>query len=210
MQPYGPVLCLTLLAERRECIARELSAIESRGETNWRFTMSEATLDEKIEFATTVLSVMRKRLDLDSYIMAAHRDLIRHTRGEDPFTSNMNLAVALADIGVTAQTEAQRAALLELYKAILHAWYKVSPEFKSWISKEFVLSARLRGEDEFSAQVDLDRIVGAARGYGEVQREHEIRLKAERHRRQQEREKQEFERAKAARQRENLHSLNAT
>jgi hypothetical protein len=164
------------------------------------FKMTEATYQQQLEFAKTVLIVMRQRLDLESHIMAAHRDLIGRTSRNDPHVCNCNLTNALVDIDAFDLTDPQQAALLELLQATLHGWFNVSLEFKSWIAREFILRATLRGDDQFEADLAFDSIVSAARSYGEIHSESVARVAAERLKRQHHRDALDVRQARAGRQ----------
>lgn len=164
--------------------------------------MHSATLDEKIEFAITVLVVMRKRLDLEAQIMNAYRDLVGRTPGTDPMSSSLKLSNDLSDVGRTVLTEAQREALLELLVATLHDWHQVTTEFKHWISKEMRNRAALRGEDPVFAELALDKVTSGARGAAEIQAERQAKVDAETKKREKLREARALDKVRVSKQQE--------
>jgi len=127
---------------------------------------SEACLEDKIEFATAVLLVSRKRHDFNSLVMGAYRDLLSKQSNADPFVEMCALQVGLSGAGYGSESQKQIEAMLQLVNATLHIWYRVPTDLAAMVQMELSERAILRGDDTLHANMTLNKVVNSARSAG--------------------------------------------
>lgn len=138
-------------------------------------TTTEIAIDEQLDFAGAVLSVLRLRYDLGTHLFTAQREL--EAKSQASMTS-IELDLALSCIGSQPQGPTDDAPLIELLRATLYAWNKVPTDLRQIIFKELSDRAVIRGEDPFIAMLIVENIIAGARGLADITAEQQAKVKA--------------------------------
>lgn len=118
--------------------------------------------DEKhashLKLAMATQRVMRKRHDFEAAIFTGYREMMSQMSGVDPYMKSSQLQIDLKETG-----EPIEAAQLQLVGALLHVWYKVTPELKGMVNRAVRELAMIDGVDEMVAVMEADLILSDAR-----------------------------------------------
>tara|TARA_R110002124_G_scaffold126558_1_gene286128 strand:- start:388 stop:897 length:510 start_codon:yes stop_codon:yes gene_type:complete len=109
-------------------------------------------------FSEAVYRVYVRRNDFETMVMEAKRQIAAKQPAVDPVMSAMNMQVGLlADPNSTEFTKAR----LELVDAVLHCWFKVTPD---------VQSAVMDAVRDIAIMDDVDELTALGKAYAVIER----------------------------------------
>jgi hypothetical protein len=113
----------------------------------------------RLRLAGAIQRVCRKRHDFEAVIYSGFREMMTQMSGVDPHVSHYNF-----QIGLDSSDESLKEAQLQLIRAVLYVWYKVTPELQSMVFTSVREFAFARNADRTMAMMEAGLILDDARG----------------------------------------------
>ena len=135
-------------------------------------------------FSEAVYRVYVRRIDFETMVMEAKRQIAAKQPAVDPVMSAMNMQVGLdAEPGSTEFTKAR----LELVEAVLHCWFKITTDVQSAVMDAVRDIAIMDDVDELTALGKAHSVIERHRGAGSAMSDlrdaSKVKLEAQRQKR---------------------------